>query len=234
MEARRVGVIIAAGGRGRRMGQRTPKQFLPLGGEPLIARTIRAYETVPAVDEIAIVVPAAFVGRVEKLVRRFRFVKVMAVVPGGKERQDSVWNGLRAFRRRPAMVLVHDAVRPFIDRETIEHAIAAVHRHRAAVVGVRVKDTIKVEGPRGFSTETLDREKLWAAQTPQGFDFRLLLRAHEKAKVDRFLATDETALVERLGVRVRIVEGNERNMKITTPADLRIAESLLKDRTSRR
>jgi len=127
-------------------------------------------------------------------------------------------------------VLVHDAVRPFVDRSVIRAVIGAVRRHRAAVVGVRVKDTIKVESGEspGFYARTIARGGLWAVQTPQGFRYDLLLRAHQEAHRAGFLGTDDASLVERLGIPVRIVPGNERNIKITTPADRKLAEFLLK------
>jgi 2-C-methyl-D-erythritol 4-phosphate cytidylyltransferase len=141
-----------------------------------------------------------------------------------------VWNGLHAFDILPDLVLVHDAVRPLIGREVNSRAIRQSLRHGAAVVCVRVKDTVKFETPRGYSTRTLARERLWAAQTPQAFAYHLILRAHRDARKGRFVGTDEASLVERLGVPVRIVEGEYTNIKITTPADLLAARSFLRGR----
>ncbi len=175
------------------------------------------------VGEIVVVVPESERERTGRIVRLGRYSKVSAVVAGGKERQDSVWAGLSAFRRVPAVVLVHDGVRPFVGREVITGVIRGAARYRAAVVGTPVKDTVKLEGRPGFSTSTLSREKLWAVQTPQGFRYHLLVRAHALARKAGYLGTDEASLVERMGVPVRIIRGNERNLKITTRTDLEIA-----------
>lgn len=219
----KVGVIIAAGGSGRRMGGRLPKQFLSLAGKSIIARTIAAFETIQSVGEIVVVAPREHVARTQRLCGTEGFRKVSCVCKGGKERQDSVRIGLEAFARQPAIVLVHDAVRPLVSKRVIQQIIKEAARHRAAVVGVRVKDTIKVEGRRGYYKATLDRNKLWAVQTPQGFRYKLLRDAHLKALTAHYLGTDEASLVERLGIPVRIVEGDYTNIKITTLEDLKAA-----------
>jgi 2-C-methyl-D-erythritol 4-phosphate cytidylyltransferase len=224
-------VVIPAGGLGRRLGRATPKQFLPLAGRPILARTVSVFDRLPEVTEIVIVAPRAFIQRTRRLVHRGRFSKVKAVVEGGYRRQESVRRGLHACKKKTGIVLVHDAVRPLVDKDTIAAVARTAERFGAAVVGVRVRDTIKVEGSRrGFFSHTLDRGRLWAVQTPQGFRFGLLMRAHEIARKDKFVGTDEASLVERLGKRVKIVPGVERNIKITTRADLRLAGVLLKKR----
>jgi len=224
----RTGVVIAAGGLGIRMPSRVPKQFLLLKGKQILQHTIQAFDSLRSVHEIVVVVPREYVTKVQRMTTRARFRKVSKVVAGGKERQDSVWNGLNAFTSTPQIVLVHDAVRPCVQRNVINEVILQATHHRAAVVAERVKDTIKVEKPGGFSTETLDRAKLWAVQTPQGFHFELLFRAHKAAQRSGFVGTDDASLVERLGVPVRIVEGDHRNIKITRREDLQLAESWLK------
>jgi 2-C-methyl-D-erythritol 4-phosphate cytidylyltransferase len=216
-------VIIAAGGSGRRFGGSIPKQFLRLNGVPILQRAIGAFHAVRDVGEIVVVIPAAHRARVQRLVLRAGFTKVSAVVAGGKERQDSVWSGLGAFVQPPAIVLVHDAVRPLVTRQVILDVAAAARRHGAAVAGVPVKDTIKREGKKGWYTATLERKGLWAVQTPQGFRYRLLREAHVRARNEEFIGTDESSLVERMGIAVRVVQGDERNLKITTAGDLRIA-----------
>jgi 2-C-methyl-D-erythritol 4-phosphate cytidylyltransferase len=221
-------VVIAAGGYGRRFGGATPKQFLLVRGVPILQRTIAAFHGVRDVGEIVVVAPATHVCRVEGLVRRAGFKKVISVLAGGKERQDSVWNGLQGFVRPPRIVLVHDAVRPLITRRLIRNVVAAARRHGAAVVGVEVRDTIKREVRRGFYAATLDRNGLWRVQTPQGFRYALLCRAHMRAQRDRYIGTDESCLVERMGRSVRIVPGEERNLKITTGDDLKIARMFAK------
>jgi 2-C-methyl-D-erythritol 4-phosphate cytidylyltransferase len=226
----RVGLVIAAGGKGRRAGGRLPKQFQLMGRRSILELTIRRFHSFSFIHEIVVVVPGDHVGRVRDMIRRRRFSRVTAVVPGGRERQHSVWEGLNAFSRRPDQVLVHDAVRPFVDRSSVEAVVRAARRYGAAVVGTRVKDTVKFEGRPGYYTRTLPRERLWAVQTPQGFDFGLLMRAYRAARKKRFLGTDDASLVEHQGVNVRIVKGNDNNMKITTSRDLVLARILQKFR----
>jgi 2-C-methyl-D-erythritol 4-phosphate cytidylyltransferase len=211
------------------MGSPTPKQFLPLAEKSILAHTISVFDGLSEVKEIVVVAPRAYVERTRTLIRRSRFRKVSAVVSGGSWRQDSVRNGLHACLNKNGVVLVHDAVRPFVDRNTILAVARAAQRYGAAVVGVKARDTIKVEGRRrGFFSRTLDRRTLWAVQTPQGFRFDLLWQAYESARRSKFVGTDEASLVERLGKRVRIVPGPERNLKITTSADLRLARLMVR------
>jgi 2-C-methyl-D-erythritol 4-phosphate cytidylyltransferase len=230
-----VAVVIPAGGRGKRMGGATPKQFLSLGGVPILERTIAAFHGARDVREIVLVVPAGCIPRARALVRRAGFAKVAAVVEGGKNRQESVFNGLTVCTFRRGIVLVHDAVRPLVSRTAITSVIRAAGRYGAAVVGVPVKDTIKVESSRrpGFYAKTLRREYLWAVQTPQGFRFPLLWEAHRKARASGFTGTDDASLVERSGTPVRIVPGSEGNFKITTPRDRKLAEILIRGHVSR-
>jgi 2-C-methyl-D-erythritol 4-phosphate cytidylyltransferase len=223
-----VGVIIAGGGQGTRIGGKTPKQFLPLAGLPVLARTVGLFNGIRDVSSIVVVVPGAFVGRAKRLLRRAGPGKVVAVIPGGRNRQESVWEGLQAFKSRPDIILVHDAVRPFVRPATVAQVIKAVRGFGAAVVGVRVTDTIKVGNAVGYYVTTLDRSTLWAVQTPQGFRSDLLFSAHRAARRNRFVGTDEASLVERLGVMVRIVEGDYGNIKITTREDLRVAKMMAK------
>ena len=222
----RVGVVIAGGGMGTRMKGRVPKQFLLLNRRPIITATVALMESLAFIHEIVLVVPSQFVRKVESLVRRGRFRKVSGVISGGSSRQESVWNGLHAFEQRPDIVLVHDAVRPLVSQRVVRKVLEEASGHGGAVVGTRVKDTIKVEGEPGFYAETLDRSKLWVVQTPQGFSFDLLLKAHEAARASGFCGTDEASLVERMGVAVKIVEGDWRNIKITTREDLELAKLL--------
>lgn len=223
-----VGVVIAAGGRGKRLGNRLPKQFLLLGGISILQRTVALFASVPSVDEIVITSPKDHISRVQRLLAGMGCKKILSIVPGGKERQDSVWNGINGFISKPDIVLVHDAVRPLVSRKTVNEVIASATSYGAAVVGVRVQDTIKVEGKKGFYVRTLDRTNLWAVQTPQGFAFDLLMRAHKNARRSGYLGTDDASLVERMNVPVRIVNGDQRNIKITTSLDLRLAEMWLK------
>jgi 2-C-methyl-D-erythritol 4-phosphate cytidylyltransferase len=221
-----VGVVIAAGGAGRRFGGTLPKQFVRLNGVMVLRRTLAAFQRHPAVHSIVVVAPRAHLPLVERAARGFG--KVLRIVGGGAHRQGSVWNGLCAFDPPPAIVLVHDAVRPLVSRSVISGVIDAAFSTGAAVVGVRVKDTITLEGRPGFTGRTLERSRLWAVQTPQGFRFDLLVRAHRAARRAGVVGTDEASLVGRLRVPVRIVQGEYRNIKITTPDDVTIARILLK------
>ena len=225
---RRVGVVIPAGGKGLRLGGRVPKQFLPIHGKPVLLHTLLVFEASPQVDEVVIVAAREQIRRVRKLVRNSLLTKVSSVVPGGKERQDSVWNGMLAFSSPPDIVLVHDAVRPLLRGSMIKEVVRVCIKSSAAVVAVRVKDTIKTERVKGFFARTMERSKLWAVQTPQCFQTDLLMKAHRAARQTGFLGTDEASLVERLGVPVRIVEGDYRNIKITTRDDLALAGMWLK------
>jgi 2-C-methyl-D-erythritol 4-phosphate cytidylyltransferase len=219
-----VGVIIAGGGQGSRIGGKLPKQFLPLAGIPILARTVGLFERMGLVSSIVVVVPGAYVVRARNLLRRAGCKKVTAVVGGGESRQESVREGLHAFSSPPDIVLVHDAVRPFVRPATVTSVVEAVVRFGAAVVGVKVTDTIKVGNREGYYINTPDRSALWAVQTPQGFRYDLLAAAHRAAGKNRFIGTDEASLVERLGVMVKIVEGDYGNIKITTREDLEVAK----------
>jgi len=225
-----VGVILAAGGRGRRFGRKLPKQFLLLGGKTVLEWSLEKFSRIRLVREVVVVVPEEFAGRAGRIVRRAGLPKVRAIVTGGAERQESVGNGLQVMGRECRIVLVHDAARPLVSPEVIRRVIAGARRYGAAVAAVRVSDTVKLEGRRGFSTETLQRELLWAAQTPQGFRRALLERAHEEARSEGARGTDEASLVERLGVPVRIIEASAKNLKITRGEDLLLARWLIGSR----
>jgi len=229
-----VGVVIAAGGRGKRLGGKIPKQFLRLDGVSILQRTVEAFASERSVDEIVIASAPEHIRKVERLLAGIGCRKHLTIVPGGKERQDSVWNGMHGFLSTPDIVIVHDAARPLITRKVIRSVIHAARTYGAAVVGVKLNDTIKVEGKKGFYTHTLDRSKLWAVQTPQGFRFDFLLKAHRAARRSRYLGTDEASLVERLKIPVRIVEGDRMNMKITAPTDLKLAGMWLKSNRFKR
>jgi 2-C-methyl-D-erythritol 4-phosphate cytidylyltransferase len=218
---RKVSAIIVAAGSGRRFG--SAKQFALLRGKPVLERSLDALAAHPRVDEIILVLPAGEAGsRYRK-----RWPKVAAVVRGGEKRQDSVRRGFARVRSGPAdLVLVHDAVRPLVSREVISRVIAQAEKSGAAVAAVPVEDTIKEEAA-GVVIRTLERDNLRRVQTPQAFAREVLDRALRKARRDRFYGTDEAALVERAGHPVALVVGDRRNLKITTAADLRIAEALL-------
>ena len=215
-----VAAIIPAGGTGRRMGHRHPKQYLRLGGAPLIVHTLRVLAR--GVDGMVVAAPADRLEATRRLLARHRVPRVLGIVAGGAERQESVWNGLLQIPPEARWVIVHDAARPFITPALVERVLAAARRHGAATCGLAVRETVKrVRGP--LVDATLDREGLWLVQTPQAFRRELLWEAHDKARRDGYTGTDDAVLVERLGARVAMVEGLPQNLKITTPADLRIA-----------
>jgi 2-C-methyl-D-erythritol 4-phosphate cytidylyltransferase len=225
--ARRDGVValIPAGGIGARLGRRTPKQFLALGGGPILAATVAHFARHPGMDAIVVAAPAAHVKRAGRALRGLGRAGLVRVVAGGQTRQESVWLALQAAPGEAALVVVHDAVRPFITRTLIDAVVAAARGTGAAICAVPVSETVK--RVRGDEVEaTVDRTGLWTVQTPQAFRADLLREAHEKARRDGVVGTDDAALVERLGHPVKVVHGLETNLKITTPGDLRRARRM--------
>jgi 2-C-methyl-D-erythritol 4-phosphate cytidylyltransferase len=222
--------LIPAAGMGKRMGASVNKQYLQLDGMPIVARTVSVFEQSPLIDAIYLVIPAEEIPYCrEHIVEAYKFCKVAAIIPGGKERQYSVMNGLRGMERHASdddVVLIHDGVRPLISEEMLRESIAGAISHDGAVVAVPAKDTIKVAGD-GIVTGTPDRDTLWQAQTPQAFRYGVIYAAHQAAETDHYLGTDDSSLVERAGGRVRIVPGDYHNIKITTPEDLILAEAFL-------
>ena len=220
------GAVIVAAGSASRMGG-IDKVMAPLGGEPMILRTVRSFEDCEAVKEIVIVTRQDLIGPIAELCSGF--TKIRSVVQGGSSRQESVKLGLLAFSKEVRLAAVHDGARPLVSGELIDKVIRAAHSYGAAAPAIPVKDTIKVfEG--GFIAATPDRSTLRAVQTPQVMDRDLLLGALEKAEQEGTALTDDCSAVEHIGMRVRLVEGEERNLKVTTPLDLKIAELLLEEK----
>lgn len=216
------------------MGGTTPKQFLTLGGLPILVHSLRALEESAAVTEIILSVPAADREYcLNDIVARYNFHKVTKVVPGGEQRQDSVRHGVVEVAPEVDIVLVHDAVRPFLTKEMVARVVEEAVTHGAAVVAIPMRDTIKQVGTDGLIESTVDRRHLWLAQTPQAFQRSLLQAAHRKAHVEKYHATDDAQLMEWLGHRVAIVEGSGENIKITRPEDLAIGEAILAARVGR-
>lgn len=210
------------------MGSDTPKQFRTLGGLPVLVHSLRVLEAADSVDDVILAVPEAdreFCLR--EIVTRHGLTKVRKVVAGGDRRQDSVRHGLSAVDGKPDIVLVHDAVRPFLTREMVEGVIEQAAKHGAAVVAIPMRDTVKQVGADRLIECTVDRRSLWLAQTPQAFRFALLREAHRKAELEGIHATDDAQLVERLGHPVAVVDGSMENIKITRPEDLVIGEAIL-------
>lgn len=204
----------------------------------MLIRTLRAFAAAPAVTEMIVAVRATEIERLTAQVREYGFAGEVRVVEGGDHRQQSVANALHAIDAAPDdIVLVHDAVRPLIDAATIERTIRAVEKHDAAIVGLPAVDTIKqVErtADGAIITSTIPREYVVRAQTPQGFRYRLLMRAFADAAADGFIGTDEASLLERAGVQVAVVQGSPANFKITQPGDLELAEFYLQHQSAAR
>ena len=223
---KRCGAVIVAAGTASRMGG-IDKVMAPLGGEPMIVRTVRAFQNCDAIASIVIVTREDLMGPIAELCSGF--TKIRSVVQGGSSRQESVKLGLLAFSKEVRLAAVHDGARPLVSGELIDKVIRAAHSYGAAAPAIPVKDTIKVfEG--GFIAATPDRSTLRAVQTPQVMDRDLLLGALEKAEQEGTALTDDCSAVEHIGMRVRLVEGEERNLKVTTPLDLKIAELLLEEK----
>lgn len=225
--------LIPAAGMGKRMGASINKQYLQLDGLPIVARTIAIFEQSPLIEAIYLVIPADEIPYCrEHVVEACGFRKIRSIIPGGRERQNSVMNGLNAMRPDVAdddIVLIHDGVRPLITPGLLAESISCARCNDGALVAVQAKDTIKTVCD-GIVINTPPRESLWQAQTPQTFRFGIIYDAHCSADQDGYVGTDDASLVERRGGRVRVVNGDYRNIKITTPEDLVLAEAFLAGR----
>lgn len=229
----RVAAIVPAGGRGARMGNEIPKQFLQLGDVPLLVHALRVFESSKTICEVVVVVPHDAVPYCQKeLLPQCDFSKISNIISGGARRQDSVWNGLQSVDKRTEVVLVHDAVRPFVTDTMVQKVVDGARTHGAAIVAVPLRDTVKRAAQDGTIETTLDRQRLWLAQTPQAFRIELLQKAHELGRQAGVSATDDAFLVERVGHRVRIVNGSTDNIKITRPEDLMMGEAILAARSN--
>jgi 2-C-methyl-D-erythritol 4-phosphate cytidylyltransferase len=221
-----VTVVIPAGGTGSRLGGRLPKQFQRLGGSSILVTTVRQFAVHPAVHAIVVTAPSTHVERARQLLRSLARRRGVArrvsirVVTGGAERQESVWRGIQASPEATDLIMVHDAVRPFVTRTLIDAVLHAAAETGAAICALPIAETVK-RVHDGLVEASLDRSVLWTAQTPQAFRAELLREAHDKARRDGSVGTDDAMLVERLGHPVRVVPGSPVNVKITTPDDLR-------------
>ncbi|MGI6485652.1 MAG: 2-C-methyl-D-erythritol 4-phosphate cytidylyltransferase [Thermoanaerobacterales bacterium] len=217
-----VSAVIAAGGRGKRMNIGFSKQFLNIKGRPILYYTLSTFESFNMFKEIILVVGQADFTHAQNILKNYKFMKTR-LVNGGNERQDSVYNGLRALSTQTDIVVIHDGVRPFVKRDLIKRTIDAACEYKAAGAAVPVKDTIKIVENEKIK-HTPDRKTLWAMQTPQTFDYQLILNAYETAFKNGYYGTDDAVLVERIGLPVKIIEGAYENIKITTPEDIVVAE----------
>jgi 2-C-methyl-D-erythritol 4-phosphate cytidylyltransferase len=237
--------IVPAAGMGKRFGSEKNKPFHLLHGIPLFIWPLKALAAIPEIEEIIPVVKEQDLMVAAELIENYQISKIKRIVPGGKERQDSVYNAIKILDEGAAVVLIHDGVRPLIDEDLIRRVLDGLQDCDGAVAAVPVKDTIKearrqktedrqtdkhtAEGRGEIIVEkTLNRSLLWAIQTPQAFHFNKIREVYEKAMADKYYATDDAALIERYGGTVKIVMGSYRNIKITTPEDILIAEAMLK------
>jgi 2-C-methyl-D-erythritol 4-phosphate cytidylyltransferase / 2-C-methyl-D-erythritol 2,4-cyclodiphosphate synthase len=222
--------IIPAAGSGSRLGGEKPKQFIEIGGAPIIIHTLRSFEACEEIDAIVVALQHADVELFKQRLETYGLTKQIRLVDGGAERSDSIFNALEAAKDwQPVLVIVHDAARPFVTPSQISAVLTRALQDGAAILALPATDTIK-EVEDGLILRTIDRRRIYRAQTPQAFRYDLLLAAHARARdegLSSTLMTDDALLIERLGSPVAIVEGSQQNIKITTPDDLIIAERLL-------
>lgn len=222
------GVVIVAAGTGSRMNMGINKQFIKLEGKEIIYYTIEKFYRNENIEDIVVVVKeeeAEFFRK--EILDKYNF-KNIKIAYGGKERQDSVYNGLKSLDKNCNIVLIHDGARPFVSDKIINKSIEEAKENKAVVVGVPVKDTIKVIDNDNNIVDTPNRSLLWAVQTPQTFEYNLLIKSYEDAFKENFYGTDDAMLVERIGYKVKMVEGSYNNIKITTQEDLNLGNQILK------
>ena len=223
--------LIPAAGQGKRMGGAHSKPYLLLEVKPILAHTLLELERCPLVDEVVLIVERGELEHARaSVVEAFRLQKVGAILAGGLQRQDSVWEGLKTVEDDCDLVMVHDGVRPFISQEMLARSIQGAIDWGASIAAVPAKDTVKLVSDQHMVLKTPDRKSVFLVQTPQTFKRDVLRRAYRQAMEDGFYATDEASLVERLGLPVKVVEGSYENIKITTPEDLAVGEMILRRR----
>jgi 2-C-methyl-D-erythritol 4-phosphate cytidylyltransferase len=227
----KVTALVPAAGMGKRMGKAVAKQFLPLGGKPMLAHTLLAFQRSPEIDEIIPILSEEDMETcLRDVIEAFHLTKVKTLVVGGKERQDSVYNGIRKLEKDASVILVHDGVRPFVTHEMIRECVEFARKGECVAVGVPLKDTVKEVDSKGIVRQTLERSRFWAIQTPQAFPVKVLRKAYDESYKNKVYGTDDATLVERSGTKVRVLMGSYENIKITTPEDLIFAEEILKRR----
>jgi 2-C-methyl-D-erythritol 4-phosphate cytidylyltransferase len=224
-------VVIPAGGTGSRFGSEIPKQFVELQGKPLIVRTIEIFDNINEVDSIIISVHSEWFTYTKELVQKFKLSKVKDVVVGGKERQDSIFNALHSKAIEDAeIVMIHDAVRPFLSENLIHKIIDSAEENGAVVLGSTPKDPVKEINGKGQVVRSLPRNHLTITQTPQAFWTDIIVNAYEKARVVNYTGADSSQLVEFNGFKVTVIEGEDQNIKITTPFDFKLAELIMNEK----
>ncbi|MDD5015513.1 MAG: 2-C-methyl-D-erythritol 4-phosphate cytidylyltransferase [Atribacterota bacterium] len=221
--------LIAAAGKGRRMNSRISKPFIPISGKPILAYTIDKFEKCKSINKIYLIVSPEEKEICHKdIILRYSFSKVQELVNGGDTRQDSIYNGLKVLDKDTDIVVIHDGARPLVEEAIIQDSIEKAQKYGAAIVAIPIKDTVKKSENNFYINKTLNREKIWRAQTPQTFKYDIILPAYHQAYKDKYLATDDAAIVEKYGHKVKLIIGPEENIKITTPFDLIVAEVFLK------
>ncbi|MDR5659916.1 2-C-methyl-D-erythritol 4-phosphate cytidylyltransferase [Serpentinicella sp. ANB-PHB4] len=224
-------VVVVAGGKGSRMGEGYNKQYISLNGKPLVAHTLEVFEKNININEIILVVPESEIMYCkENIIQKYNINKVSSIVSGGKERQDSVYQGLLAVNKECQVVLIHDGARPFVTDRIIDESIKKTQQADAVIVGVPVKDTVKLVDVNMRVTDTPDRKRLWSVQTPQTFKYEVIIQAYEKGRTLGIEVTDDAMMVEKNDGIVNVVQGDYDNIKITTPEDLTVAENILMKR----
>jgi 2-C-methyl-D-erythritol 4-phosphate cytidylyltransferase len=232
-ESRRTIAIIPAAGLGLRMGGAVRKQFLPIGGLPLLVHSLRVFQSSPVIDAVIVAVPEEDLDYCRrKIVEPHGFTKVTQIVAGGRERQDSVRHALAGVDESVHLVVIHDAVRPFVTGAMVGQVVEAASADGAAIIALPMRDTVKQVGGDHRIERTIDRRPLWLAQTPQAFRRDWLVEAHRKAQAEGLAATDDAFLLEWMGHPVRVVEGSGENIKVTRPEDLIMGEAILASRQS--
>jgi 2-C-methyl-D-erythritol 4-phosphate cytidylyltransferase len=225
--ARDVGVVIVAGGSSTRTGGRELKQFRWVAGKPVLLHSLQTFMARPDVVGVVVVLPRNYVADPPPWIFQCDVDRLM-IAPGGATRGESVWNGLEDLPDAAEVVLVHDAARPMVDNATIDRVVAEVRGGRSAIAALPVVDTLKEVDDDGRIVRTIERERLWRAQTPQGFRRETIVNAHRRAREEKLSATDDAALCERLGIPVVVVRGSERALKITDDDDFARAEALFR------
>ncbi len=223
--------LIAAAGKGQRMRGKMKKQFITLEGMPLLLYSLKVFEEFEGIEHMYLVLDEGdFEYCRGEIIQKYGITKVSQLIPGGKRRQDSVWNGLKAMEGHCDMVIIHDGARPFISHDILKRLMTVMKDVQAVVTAIPARDTIKRVDGRGDVVDTLQRNTLFHIQTPQGFQYGIIKEAYKKALEEGILGTDDAYFVERMGIRVKIIEGSSFNIKITTPEDIDLAHFILRSR----
>jgi len=230
--------IIVAGGKGKRMNGTIRKQYLNLAGLPILCHTLKVFDACKTIDHIFLVIPIDDISYCRQhILPAVQLTKTVHLVPGGNERQESVYNGLLAIQKQintpigpEDTVVIHDGVRPFITCKQIDDCTRNAKANGACILGIPVFETLKCMDVSGFVDKTIQRETIWLAQTPQAFLYHVIMKAHQKARQIQYLGTDDASLVEEAGGKVKIIQGSRYNIKITNQEDLNISEAIFKER----